>query len=101
MNQLNVKYKLRCQIWGKDEGEDAGQLNGDNDELNIPYKAKWISGDITKEFLWDDVSSNALDEDDHFQDEIIAHFTCAPQNTGLVLFTSATPKFSNTVRGSF
>ena len=36
MNQLNVKYKLRCQIWGKDEGEDAGQLNGDNDELNIP-----------------------------------------------------------------
>lgn len=100
MDLFKVKYKLRCQVWGKDEGEDAGQLNGDNDPLDIPYKAIWISGNFTKKFIWDDVPSRKLDEDDFFQDEIIARFTCTPQNTGLLL-SAATPKFSNTVRGSF
>lgn len=97
MQALGGRYRLRCKIWGKDEGEDSG-LNGSNDELDIPITGQWADKTETHTFFATPLTSK-LDEDDQFQDEIIARFSCVPQ-ASLVL-GNATSVNSPKVSGSF
>ena len=103
MQALGGNYRLRCHIWGKDIGEDSG-LNGSNDPLyeNDPAlaKGKWITTDgIHTVFNNTSVDTASLDEDDTFQDEIIARFSCVP-NSNMVL-GNATAVSSPKVSGNF
>jgi hypothetical protein len=100
MKLFSSKYRLRCQMVGKDKGEDSG-LNGGNDAL-FWLKSKDINKTGQYEFL-EEFSSNDpnhdLDEDDQFEDEIIAAFDCRP----LTSFSLAKvgPIHSSKVSGSF
>ena len=97
MQALDSKHTLRCRIWGKDEGEDSG-LNGGNDDLFQLADAQQINTNGVKTFT-DSVPSEKLDEDDQFQDEIIARFTCLPG--GKMTFSPSTSVNSPKVSGNF
>lgn len=97
MQALGSQHTLKCHIWGKDKGEDSG-TTGANDYLFHLNDAQKIDTNGVKTFT-DKVNSSDLDEDDQFQDEIIARFTCRP---GLKMtFSPSTSISSPKVSGSF
>ena len=97
MQALGGKYRLKCHIWGKDVGEDSGTTGANDDLFELGHR--WINTDGIQTFGPEDVASSSLDEDDQFQDEIIARFTCKPGP--ILLLGQATPVNSPKVTGSF
>jgi dihydroorotase len=96
------KVRVSCKLYGKDVGEDSG-LNGGDDPLEITL----LYSDTTKSellhFDWAGsraVDSDLLDEDDQFQDEIVAKFSAKFKNLP-VIANPIIPVQSPKVSGSF
>jgi hypothetical protein len=87
---LGLKYKLKCRIWGEDDG-----FNGSDDSL-FWMETKTITVDDTYTFIRK-VDRSKLDED-WGNDEIYARFFC--QSTSLLFPTPARAR-SITIPGNF